>query len=109
MFARLALATIPEDINLRDESLLKNLDEKSVRSLNGVYYVVHYIQCSSKHNYLSIRIAVFKELVLWTFQETVAANIHTVKIMKWIVKMFFIFMVGYLVVQGLVCLSAGTL
>lgn len=57
MFARLALATIPEDINLRDESLLKNLDEKSVRSLNGVYYVVHYIHCSSKHNYLSIRIA----------------------------------------------------
>ncbi|BFZ11736.1 hypothetical protein BsWGS_14775 [Bradybaena similaris] len=36
VFARLALATIPEDINLRDESLLKNLDEKSVRSLNGI-------------------------------------------------------------------------
>ncbi|CAG5117865.1 unnamed protein product [Candidula unifasciata] len=36
VFARLALATIPDDINLRDESLLKNLDEKSVRSLNGM-------------------------------------------------------------------------
>ncbi|CAL1531243.1 unnamed protein product [Lymnaea stagnalis] len=36
VFARLALPTIPEDINLRDESLLKNLDEKSVRSLNGI-------------------------------------------------------------------------
>lgn len=76
MFARLALATIPEDINLRDESLLKNLDEKSVRSLNGMYYVVHYIQCSSKHNYLSIRIAMFKELVLWTFQKTYSRYSH---------------------------------
>uniref|UniRef100_A0A0B7A324 polynucleotide adenylyltransferase n=1 Tax=Arion vulgaris TaxID=1028688 RepID=A0A0B7A324_9EUPU len=36
VFARLALATIPEDINLRDEILLKNLDDKSVRSLNGI-------------------------------------------------------------------------
>ena len=36
VFSRLALPTIPEDINLRDESLLKNLDDKSVRSLNGI-------------------------------------------------------------------------
>ncbi|KAL3874951.1 hypothetical protein ACJMK2_037899 [Sinanodonta woodiana] len=35
LFARLALPTIPEDIDLRDESLLKNLDQKCVRSLNG--------------------------------------------------------------------------
>ena len=35
LFARLALPTVQEDINLRDETLLKNLDEKSVRSLNG--------------------------------------------------------------------------
>ncbi|KAL8585161.1 hypothetical protein ACOMHN_013176 [Nucella lapillus] len=35
LFARLALPTIPEDIDLRHESHLKNLDEKSVRSLNG--------------------------------------------------------------------------
>ncbi|XP_005097913.1 poly(A) polymerase beta [Aplysia californica] len=36
LFARLALPTIQEDINLGDETLLKNLDEKSVRSLNGI-------------------------------------------------------------------------
>lgn len=35
LFARLALPTIPEDIDLRDEALLKNLDPKCVRSLNG--------------------------------------------------------------------------
>ena len=37
LFARLALPTIPEDIDLRNEVHLKNLDEKSVRSLNGRY------------------------------------------------------------------------
>ncbi|OWF51454.1 poly(A) polymerase beta-like [Mizuhopecten yessoensis] len=35
LFARLALPQIPEDIDLRDEALLKNLSEKCVRSLNG--------------------------------------------------------------------------
>ena len=34
-FARLALQIIPENQELRDESLLKNLDQKCVRSLNG--------------------------------------------------------------------------
>ena len=35
LFARLALKTIPPDQELREGILLKNLDEKSVRSLNG--------------------------------------------------------------------------
>lgn len=35
LFARLALPTISDDIDLRDEVLLKNLDQKCVRSLNG--------------------------------------------------------------------------
>ena len=35
MFARLALQTIPEDLDLRDDSLLKNLDIRCIRSLNG--------------------------------------------------------------------------
>lgn len=35
LFARLALKTIAEDQELKDGLLLKNLDEKSVRSLNG--------------------------------------------------------------------------
>ncbi|KAG8931019.1 polynucleotide adenylyltransferase [Tulasnella sp. 419] len=33
--ARLALAQIPDDLELRDDSLLKNLDERCVRSLGG--------------------------------------------------------------------------
>ncbi|KAI5477453.1 poly(A) polymerase Pla1 [Pseudohyphozyma bogoriensis] len=35
LFARLALPTIPDSLDLRDNSLLKNLDERCVRSLGG--------------------------------------------------------------------------
>lgn len=35
VFARLPFATIPDDLDLLDHNLLKNLDEKSMLSLNG--------------------------------------------------------------------------
>ena len=35
LFARLALKDVPDDVDLRDDNVLKNLDEKCVRSLNG--------------------------------------------------------------------------
>lgn len=35
LFARLALSVIPEDFDILDDNCLKNLDEKSVLSLNG--------------------------------------------------------------------------
>ncbi|XP_041715905.1 poly(A) polymerase beta [Coregonus clupeaformis] len=35
LFARLALQTIPESLDLRDDGLLKNLDIRCIRSLNG--------------------------------------------------------------------------
>ncbi|KAJ7365513.1 hypothetical protein OS493_005622 [Desmophyllum pertusum] len=35
LFARLALPEVPDDLSLLDENLLKNLDPKCVRSLNG--------------------------------------------------------------------------
>jgi poly(A) polymerase len=37
--ARLALSSIPEDLELRDDNLLRNLDEKCVRSLGGRHFV----------------------------------------------------------------------
>jgi len=37
LFARLSFTTIPEDLDLKDNSILKNLDEKCVRSLNGIW------------------------------------------------------------------------
>lgn len=35
LFARLLLKEIPNDMDLKDDTLLKNLDPKCVRSLNG--------------------------------------------------------------------------
>uniref|UniRef100_A0A8C4XHE2 polynucleotide adenylyltransferase n=1 Tax=Erpetoichthys calabaricus TaxID=27687 RepID=A0A8C4XHE2_ERPCA len=35
LFARLALQTVPEDLDLLDDGLLKNLDIRCIRSLNG--------------------------------------------------------------------------
>lgn len=35
LFARLALSIIPDDLDLLDEQILKNLDDKSILSLNG--------------------------------------------------------------------------
>ena len=35
LFARLALAVIPSNLNLLDKTLLRNLDQRCVRSLNG--------------------------------------------------------------------------
>ena len=35
LFARLALPAIPDNLNLLDKTLLRNLDQRCVRSLNG--------------------------------------------------------------------------
>lgn len=37
--ARLTLSSIPDELSLEDDTLLKNLDERCVRSLNGMPYV----------------------------------------------------------------------
>uniref|UniRef100_A0A2K5PVA0 polynucleotide adenylyltransferase n=1 Tax=Cebus imitator TaxID=2715852 RepID=A0A2K5PVA0_CEBIM len=44
LFARLALQTIPEDLDLQDDSLLKNLDVRCIRSLNGCRKVFSFIR-----------------------------------------------------------------
>lgn len=36
LMARLALSSIPDDLSLQDDNLLRNLDERCVRSLNGL-------------------------------------------------------------------------
>lgn len=40
LMARLALSAIPDDLTLRDDNLLKNLDERCVRSLNGAFVML---------------------------------------------------------------------
>ena len=39
--ARLALSTIPDDLSLKDDNLLRNLDDRCVRSLNGTGWTLH--------------------------------------------------------------------
>ena len=43
LMARLALSTIPDDLTLRDDNLLKNLDERCIRSVNGMLIVDCYL------------------------------------------------------------------
>ena len=40
LFARLSFTTIPDDLDLKDDCILKNLDPKCVRSLNGSGYLL---------------------------------------------------------------------
>jgi poly(A) polymerase len=39
LFARLALKEVNDEQQLSDDNLLRNLDEKSIRSLNGMWLV----------------------------------------------------------------------
>ena len=47
-FARLALQVLPEDLDLQDIELLRNLDMKCVRSLNGKSDFLPRLGCSGK-------------------------------------------------------------
>ena len=38
VFAKLELASVPDQLELRDDNLLRNLDERCVRSLNGAIH-----------------------------------------------------------------------
>ena len=37
--ARLALSSIPDDLTLQDDNLLRNLDDRCIRSLGGIFIV----------------------------------------------------------------------
>lgn len=71
-FARLALPTIPEDIDLRHESHLKNLDEKSVRSLNGcrVTDEILYLVPNKENFRMTLR-----AIKLWAKKKGVYSNV----------------------------------
>jgi poly(A) polymerase Pap1 len=51
LFARLSYSTIPEDLDLKDDSILRNLDEKCVRSLNGSSRLNSIFQLSLSKNF----------------------------------------------------------
>lgn len=72
LFARLALKDIPENQDLRDVSLLKNLDQKCVRSLNGCRVtdeILHLVP--NRENFrLSLR-----AIKLWAKRQGVYSNV----------------------------------
>jgi poly(A) polymerase len=39
--ATLNLSSIPDNLELSDDNLLRNLDERDVRSLNGMFQLFH--------------------------------------------------------------------
>jgi Poly(A) polymerase nucleotidyltransferase domain len=47
LMARLALSSIPDDLTLQDDNLLRNLDDRCIRSLGGIVYVPPNRQVSS--------------------------------------------------------------
>ncbi|XP_055935796.1 poly(A) polymerase type 3-like [Argiope bruennichi] len=72
LFARLALKDIPENQDLRDVSLLKNLDHKCVRSLNGCRVtdeILHLVP-----NRESFRLAL-RSIKLWAKRHGVYSNV----------------------------------
>ncbi|KAG8177053.1 hypothetical protein JTE90_024940 [Oedothorax gibbosus] len=72
LFARLALKDIPENQDLRDVNLLKNLDHKCVRSLNGCRVtdeILHLVP-----NRESFRLAL-RAIKLWAKKHGVYSNV----------------------------------
>lgn len=72
LFARLALKDIPEDQDLRDVNILKNLDHKCVRSLNGCRVtdeILHLVP-----NRETFRLAL-RAIKLWAKRHGVYSNV----------------------------------
>ena len=71
LFARLALKDIPPTQELREGSLLKNLDEKSVRSLNGSRVTDDILLLVPNHE--SFRLAL-RAVKLWAKRRGIYSN-----------------------------------
>lgn len=72
LFARLALPTIPDDLELKDDNLLRNLDERCVRSLGGSRVTDEMLR-------LVPDVPVFREALrtikLWAQQRAIYGNV----------------------------------
>lgn len=71
LFARLALQVIPEDQDLRDEALLKNLDQKCVRSLNGCRVTDEILHLVPNKNAFRMTLRAIK---LWAKKKGIYSN-----------------------------------
>ncbi|EGF82778.1 hypothetical protein BATDEDRAFT_9489 [Batrachochytrium dendrobatidis JAM81] len=72
VFARLALPTVSEDLDLSDDSLLKNLDDRCIRSLNGSRVTDDILRLVP--NVETFRIAL-RCIKLWALQRAIYSNV----------------------------------
>ncbi|KAM0793465.1 hypothetical protein ACM66B_000908 [Microbotryomycetes sp. NB124-2] len=72
LFARLALSSVSDDLSLRDDGLLRNLDERCVRSMNGSRVTDEILR-------LVPDVQVFREALrtvkLWAKQRAIYSNV----------------------------------
>ncbi|KZT29383.1 poly-A polymerase [Neolentinus lepideus HHB14362 ss-1] len=73
LMARLALSSIPDDLSLRDDNLLRNLDERCIRSLNGSRVTDEILR-------LVPNVAVFRDSLrcvkLWAQRRAIYSNVN---------------------------------
>ncbi|KAI0797078.1 poly-A polymerase [Abortiporus biennis] len=73
VMARLALPSIPEDLTLQDDNLLRNLDERCVRSLNGSRVTDEILR-------LVPNVTVFRDALrcikLWATRRAIYSNVN---------------------------------
>lgn len=72
LFARLALKEIPDDMDLKDDNVLKNLDPKCVRSLNGCRVTDEILRLVP--NIDSFRLAL-RAIKLWAKKHGIYSNV----------------------------------
>ncbi|PAV69755.1 hypothetical protein WR25_25300 isoform A [Diploscapter pachys] len=72
LFARLAEREIPDDMELKDDMLLVNLDEKSIRSLNGCRVADQILRLVPRPDTFSLTLRAVK---LWAKTHGVYSNI----------------------------------
>ncbi|KAI0353127.1 polymerase [Trametes cingulata] len=73
VFAQLSLPSIPEDLDLSDDNLLRNLDDQSVRSLNGPRLINEILR-------LVPNVDVFRDALrcikLWAKKRAIYSNVN---------------------------------
>eukprot|EP00698_Gefionella_okellyi_P014579 TRINITY_DN4043_c0_g1_i1.p1 TRINITY_DN4043_c0_g1~~TRINITY_DN4043_c0_g1_i1.p1 ORF type:complete len:624 (+),score=119.96 TRINITY_DN4043_c0_g1_i1:276-2147(+) len=73
LFARLPLTMIPENLNLDDDNILRNLDEKSVLSINGSRVVNQILQLVPNLDSFRMTLRCIK---LWSKVKGVYGNVY---------------------------------
>ncbi|KAI0080876.1 polymerase [Panus rudis PR-1116 ss-1] len=73
LMARLELSSIPDDLSLQDDQLLRNLDERCVRSLNGSRVVDEILRLVPNVNVFRDSLRTIK---LWAQRKAIYSNVN---------------------------------